>query len=604
MAGEIARDGISAWQWLCDAGGIEIRGRDADFVEALRVALRPSAPTLEDAVRETSTDDLISAFFSVAEPFVTMFQAILRFFEAAGVREGRAQWRISIEEEHLDLTHFQEFLATWEALDCDLEVPAIDSRGAWAIFDAARDIPALQQTLSVDGVRVLTGIADVDRWLTAYDQGQYLPLPSVLHPDCVPARLVDAAAIILASLDIIRRAWPDRKSMDAERRARRYAADRADGFSPRTIAQHETDFRLRSAVVQLTRYLALDAAKRDAFLQALAAEFGKYPRRRIGVRAEFPMLERILSMPLWQRRHELYAVWIATEIVDALGDHEYELHHDEGRITFSFKETAVATIRSTRPQVTLYAERRRPLEKPLGHGRTGNVQPDYSLWRGSGDRETCGLVIEVKHYKREARARFREVLLDYARAHPDAAVLLVNHGSAEGAFRDEDWSISKRCHVLGDLTASHLEQRLAFKKYVRDYVGDPVAVAPEIDVASDAVIAIDISASMSGVLDSDEFHDLLQTLIANPSQTVALVDNTVRHVGRADTIGPVIRTIPRGSSTRLHAPVLALLKENVRVVMITDTEGCSDLQGLDVVRLGSERFGPGAVEIVEVRRAP
>ena len=85
MAGEIARDGISTWQWLCDAGGIEIRGRDADFAEALRVALRPSAPTLEDALRETSTDDFISAFFSVAEPFVTMFQAILQFFEAAGV---------------------------------------------------------------------------------------------------------------------------------------------------------------------------------------------------------------------------------------------------------------------------------------------------------------------------------------------------------------------------------------------------------------------------------------------------------------------------------------------------------------------------------------
>ena len=83
MAGEIARDGISTWQWLCDAGGIEIRGRDADFAEALRVALRPSAPTLEDALRETSTDDFISAFFSVAEPFVTMFQAILQFFEAA-----------------------------------------------------------------------------------------------------------------------------------------------------------------------------------------------------------------------------------------------------------------------------------------------------------------------------------------------------------------------------------------------------------------------------------------------------------------------------------------------------------------------------------------
>src|SRR6266446_4437600 len=37
--------------------------------------------------------------------------------------------------------------------------------------------------------------------------------------------------------------------------------------------------------------------------------------------------------------------------------------------------------------------------------------------QGSGS-DTCGLVVEVKHYKRAARSAFGDVLDDYARAFP------------------------------------------------------------------------------------------------------------------------------------------------------------------------------------------
>src|SRR5262245_25110600 len=80
------------------------------------------------------------------------------------------------------------------------------------------------------------------------------------------------------------------------------------------------------------------------------------------------------------------------------------------------------TVKSAWPAVRVISERRVPLAMPVGKGRSGNVQPDYGLWRHESGVETCGLVIEVKHYKRSASTSFGHVLADYSRAFPTAEV--------------------------------------------------------------------------------------------------------------------------------------------------------------------------------------
>ncbi|MEI8703510.1 hypothetical protein [Mesorhizobium sp. ISC15] len=136
----VARGSFEAWSRLCAAGGLELDDRDADFGENLRIALSPSAATLEEALRSSSTDHLVRAVFDLAEPFVAMFRAILSFFQAAGVQQGRSQWDIHIEEDHFELKHFEKFLETWNALDCEVDVPAVDSDGASAILRAGDDL--------------------------------------------------------------------------------------------------------------------------------------------------------------------------------------------------------------------------------------------------------------------------------------------------------------------------------------------------------------------------------------------------------------------------------------------------------------------------------
>src|SRR5829696_2967034 len=100
MAGQVARDSVSAWVKLREAGGLEPDGRDGDLEEQLKITLLPSALTLDEALQASSVDDLVRAFFDLVQPFVAMFRAILESFQVAGARQGRAQWEILIEDEH------------------------------------------------------------------------------------------------------------------------------------------------------------------------------------------------------------------------------------------------------------------------------------------------------------------------------------------------------------------------------------------------------------------------------------------------------------------------------------------------------------------------
>ena len=65
----IHKDSLAAWADLQKRGGLELDGRDEGFEEDLKNRLSPSARSLEEALREATTDDLVRAFFDVIQPF-------------------------------------------------------------------------------------------------------------------------------------------------------------------------------------------------------------------------------------------------------------------------------------------------------------------------------------------------------------------------------------------------------------------------------------------------------------------------------------------------------------------------------------------------------
>jgi hypothetical protein len=256
---EIHRDSLAAWIDFQQRGGIELHGRDEGLDDELKNRLMPSAQSLEEALQTTTTDDFVIAFFSVLEPFVAMFRAILEFFEKAAATEGREQWNIMVDDVDFKLIDFLRFLEKWDSVPCEIEVPAVDFQGAWLVSRAIDDIPEMKIIYQSAGP-YWSGIPDIDQWLRAYRAGVYEELPQSLAPSRLGPGYADAAALALVALKIIRQGYASREALIAEHRARSFHMDRADALSPRTIAQNETDFWLQSLVSVLACSQTLPSA--------------------------------------------------------------------------------------------------------------------------------------------------------------------------------------------------------------------------------------------------------------------------------------------------------------------------------------------------------
>lgn len=583
MGDDIYRDSLSAWRGLSEIGGLELDDRDEDLATQLKKKIDPNAPDLDTALECAPMDVFLEALFQVVQPFSLMFRDVLDFFERAGALEGQTQWKVSVGEEFIDLRHFEEFLVNWNNIECDIEIPAIDRANAFIPNGVRVELGGfkyLRESAPRDGT-ISTGIQDVDAWLVEYDKGRYTPLPDSLHPKRLCPGLNDAASIVIAALTVLRGQGLDREKMLSEHRARSCQSDEHDALHPWTIAQNETDYWLRSCVQYLAELSIRSKEEQNAFGSKLASAYAKFPRRRMSANIQIQDLQRLLSLPAWRKRYEFYGVWVATEIVRVLNDHEIAINHSDGELKFAFAETRIADVKTARPKVSLFSERRTPLANPVGNSRVSSVQPDFGIWARGRHPDTCVMIVEVKHYKKRSRRNFREALIDYATAHPKATVVLVNYGPVGSDFTDLPSSISNRCKMIGYLSHGDRLARDRFRDMVRTCVGDPViAVSHAECVTSADIIVIDTSKSMSELLRSDWFLGFVDDFEGKTSKIV-LVDNQVRALAKHEMLTDWFSRNPLGDSTSLSGPVSELLTDHERIVVVTDQDGLNSLSELN-----------------------
>lgn len=595
MGDNIHRDGLSAWCALRDASGLDLDDRDDDLLTQLKVRLDPGAPDLETALARASTDAFLAALFESVQPFVAMFRDILIFFESAGSRQGQSQWRVSVGNEFIDFRHFEEFLEHWNRIDAEFEVPALDRHQAFALSDVLADVGGygyLKDGMD-HGSRAATGLPDVNAWIADYDAGHYAPFPASIMPDKFPPGLSDAATVILAAITILRRRGLNRDEMLVEHRARQYKAIDEDALHPWTIAQSETDYWLRSHVGYLANIRQLPDQEICDVAAKLVERFAQFPRRRIPGEIDVKDLERLLSLPVWKRRYETYGVWVATRIVGSLDDHDVKIQADQGALKFAFGEACIANIETAKPRLSLFAERRVALSNPVGKSRAEGAQPDFGLWIQNAIIPECVLVVEVKHYKKRSRRNFRDALIDYSRAHPDAAVVLVNYGPVGNEFDDLPDAIGMRCRMIGHLTPENCATLSEFRELVRDIVGDPVPRSPAGSSESGQILALDVSRSMKAILASSKLREFLAGPDANQSR-IALIDASVRAVVDSGDLEHWLDVNALDNSNQLAAPVKELLANYAHVIVVTDDDGMRDLQALkpapiqSPIRLGED----------------
>jgi len=144
----------------------------------------------------------------------------------------------------------------------------------------------------------------------------------------------------------------------------------------------------------------------------------------------------LLDLPAWQKRHELYSVWISCLIAEALPEPKrWDLV--DGTLSYAFGGAKLMTASIGASPVELWAERRSPIPAGGSGKRTRGVQPDYTLLlTPAGAPPLAALVVECKQYRIPSRRNFRDALQDYALAHSRAPVLLANYGPVPAGLAD------------------------------------------------------------------------------------------------------------------------------------------------------------------------
>jgi len=294
----------------------------------------------------------------------------------------------------------------------------------------------------------------------------------------------------------------------------------------------------------------------------------------------FDDLLAYLNLPIWKRRYELFSAWLLTQFLEAMTNHDVDLHSEDGKLTFGFHATKLATIRSLGEPITIYGERRIPAVNLKSNKRKAGIQPDYTVW--TEETDLCKMAIECKHYKQPNYKNFDDALNDYAGNLPSARVILCNYGPIHDVMRLESrgGGAVKRRFVFGDFHPGNPEAIELFKNAVREVFGEPIAMSglrEQLEIKR--VLALDVSKSMRDILRNKDVQQEIAEIVNELGIThFAAVDDELRGVEKADCerIDWLVQQSVSGS-TRLCAAAVALMSEASDVYFLTDQDGVRSL---------------------------
>lgn len=576
MSGDVIhRTGRDAWNALAQCG-LEPEGRDSDFVEALRQTLDAEASNLEIALERCTTEQFIRAFIATAGPYVEMLKGILRMFECAGVTQGAAHWKISFDDYEESVEHFKQWEKIFKNIGVEVECPVL-TLGEW---------DELASALRIQPIAVRKG--DSHSYWDTNKPWASLHAPGV---DGEPW-MHDLWAILLRAQKIFADAGFNlitaRKNLTWSNNNQENELE-LDG-----LRRFQHDYQL-SQLIAAYEVLWADRDTQQKVGSHISTLLKSCPRIRFRAQATIDELRPFLDLPVWTRRHEFYAAWVAAEQIDVFREAGISVHSQNGEITFPFRETRVATLADS--SWTLVSERRTFLANPVGKGRLAGVQPDYSWWREhESGSEVCGLVVEVKHYKKAARGPWVDVLTDYAKAHPSANILLVNYGPAGKADTHILEELRGRCHVIGELRPGSTAALEYFRQIVTGLAGSRRGVH--------RVIVLDMSSSME--LRSRQIASSLKDLAsAFDCKQVWAVDDEIIEELEAVTLSDIaITQLLRGRVEMLASPLMTALATHESVLLVSDESGLRNILGDERFTTSSADFGGDVnFKVLEVRKA-
>jgi len=491
-----AQNGSDAWQLLAAQGGLDQDRHDAALVESVAARLEVEPAALPEALSDRSAEEVVRAFLGEVQPFVSMWTDLLRLFEQAQATSGASTLQIKYTfgegqpEVSFDIDHFRRDLAVARRVVARHWFRDDNLRGAWHINQAFDRLigsePGTSPTpAELDPLRESTRSGE---WPESLPPGPSLDDASPPLVDLV-GEVRELADRFLAGLRQVSSGYEELGVAGRDPDAAAF-----DDASLQAVWHLESDFWLEHLMV-----VAAEAARQwtspslgdQSALVDLDLALEQF-RNQSNAAETITAIESFLALPLWKFRHELYANWVATRVIDALEDRRPRVHSDDGVLAFKFSGTHLATFDGFEPRLHLWTEFRSGLDDPVGGSRTANVQPDMVLRLDPLSTTRVPLAVECKHYLRPNNKSFAHALTDYGRAHPNAHVVLVDHGrvneSTVHKYVDEE--VVGRTSVLSELRPDRPEALNDFRQQVRGALAEF-----ESELASSFVAVSDRSGS-------------------------------------------------------------------------------------------------------------
>lgn len=382
---------------------------------------------------EISIEHLLIAILTAMQPFSQMMSDLLKMFVKASAGQGDCNLKMRMEFDNLDdvldfdLKKFKQYEEAIKQVCVTVE--SIMPKNLW-------EMNGIYEKGQITTNKMPIEQADICQWIEEYQSKDKWPDFIPQRPSMGMRRLDELTA---KCWDIYEKAVAGYKQAYDETKGRRNTAwdehcrNEKDEFWKAEVDCWSRQFLEAVAHTASNLHHMSDTEDLKKTANKIADDLEQYFANmevtKIVTTQIIDSLIEILNLPFWKKRHELYAAWVSTQIVEALQDRDIEFQVKNNTLSFSFGGSHIATCTGLCPPLQIWAELRTNTKKLIGQGRKKAIQPDYTLAVAPVEEaNNTAIVVECKQYENPNTKNFRDAIIDYANGRPQAVVMLAGYG--------------------------------------------------------------------------------------------------------------------------------------------------------------------------------
>lgn len=396
------------------------QGIESDVKKELRLSKN-------DNLSKVQPELLFNAFFMAISPLSIMYEDILHLFEQCKANKSSKNIEIEFQSEKFSNTKFniQHFIEARRKLE---KVKTIGKRITINEEKMGNIWSLLQHNAYVDKRKIKND--SYNKWA-----GEYTNIENRWPETHLDFReLVDELPIrelLIKSFDCWQALLTFYRTTD-----RMKWRENIGKYSEleEKLLWNETDRCLLAILTSLyyfaERYSVLSSDEQKEIREQLAKFLEAFHVTNHYVEENMQAWKEFLRLPVWEKRHEVYSVWIFTKMIAAFPKEHITFHIQDETLVFPFSGACLATVTLRKETFAIWTElRTQAVVPPIGKSRKNAIQPDYSIVHGDENNiQNTDIVVECKQYKRASVKNFSEAIIDYGCNRPNAIVLLADYG--------------------------------------------------------------------------------------------------------------------------------------------------------------------------------